>query len=92
MDEYKQVKRRITNGKAAGPDGIPPEVFKLANIDNITLEFANNLLTKLHKLAQWSTNHIQPVPKSGDLSDVGNYRGIALSAIAAKIANKMILN
>ena len=31
------------------------------------------------------------VPKSGDLSDVGKYRGIALSAIAVKIANNLIL-
>lgn len=32
--EYRCVKRKIINGKAAGPDGIPPEVFKLANIDD----------------------------------------------------------
>ena len=90
--EYRCVKRKIINGKAAGPDGIPPEVFKLANIDDIMLNFSNNLLNKLEKPAQWSINHIQPVPKSGDLSNEGNYRGIALSAIAAKITNKMILN
>ena len=33
-----------------------------------------------------------PIPKDGDLSDTNNYRGIALSAVAAKIANKLILN
>ena len=43
MEEYQRVKRKINNGKAAGPDGIPPEVFKLTNIDVILLEFANNL-------------------------------------------------
>jgi len=37
--EYRCVKRKIINGKAAGPDGIPPEVFKLANIDDIMLNF-----------------------------------------------------
>ena len=92
MEEYQQVKRKISNGKAAGPDGIPPEVFKLTNIDDIILEFANNLLNNLDKPEQWYINQIQPIPKSGDLSDVGNYRGIALSAIAAKLVNKMLLN
>ena len=33
-----------------------------------------------------------PVPKSGDLSNTSNYRGISLAPIVAKIANKMILN
>ena len=53
MAEYRCVKRKIVNGKAAGPDGIPPEVFKLANIDDIMLDFSNNLLNKLEKPAQW---------------------------------------
>lgn len=92
MEEYEHVKKKLVAGKAAGPDGIPPEVFKLCNIDDIMLRFANNLLANSDKPAQWSTNYIKPLPKAGDLSDVGNYRGIALSAIAAKITNKMILN
>ena len=33
-----------------------------------------------------------PVPKSGDLSDTSNYRGISLAPIAAKTVNKMMLN
>ena len=55
---------------------------------------------------QWSTFHIIPIPKSGNLDkdrllkyltyikidpEVDNYIGIALSAIALKITNKMIL-
>ena len=33
-----------------------------------------------------------PFPKSGNLEEVGNYRCIALSTIASKITNKIILN
>ena len=33
-----------------------------------------------------------PLPKTVDLSDTGNYRGISLSSIAVKFVNKMILN
>ena len=32
-----------------------------------------------------------PIPKSGDLSKGGNYRGTSLSSIVGKIFNKMIL-
>ena len=63
----------------------------LAGIDDVILKFAN-LLLNLEKLAQWPTSQIQPIPKTGELSEVGNYRGVALSPIAAKIANKMLLN
>ena len=28
-EEYKKVKNELKNGKACGPDGIPPEVFKI---------------------------------------------------------------
>ena len=28
LDEYQKVKKKIITGKAAGPDGIPPEAFK----------------------------------------------------------------
>ena len=36
--------------------------------------------------------NIIPVPKSGDLSNTNNYRGISLICIIAKIYNRMILN
>ena len=91
LDEYLEVKKKLTLGKSPRPDGIPPEVFKLCDFDNITLSFANKLLQG-DKPDQWSTNNIIPLPKSGDLSVCANYRGIALSVVAAKITNKMILN
>ena len=36
--------------------------------------------------------NIIPVPKSGDLSNTNNYRGISLICIIAKIYNRLILN
>ena len=92
MDEYHKVKQKLVKGKAAGPNGIPPEVFMFADIDDIILKFENNLLLNLEKPAQWSTSQIQPIPKTGDVSEVENCRGIALSPIVAKITNKMLLN
>ena len=37
------------------------------------------------KPKQWLKYNIIPVPKSGNLNDVNNYRGISLSTIAQKI-------
>ena len=50
------------------------------------------MLIQSKKPAQWSKCDIVPIPKSGNLEEVGNYRGIALSAVIAKIINKMLLN
>ena len=46
----------------------------------------------LEKPDQWSKGEIIPIPKSGNLSEYNNYRGITLTAIAAKIFNRMVLN
>ena len=40
----------------------------------------------------WKIGGILPFPKKGDLGVAGNYRGITLTAVAAKIYNKMLLN
>ena len=90
-EEYITVKASLKLGKAAGPDGIPPDVFKLCNFDDIILNFANGLFQD-KKPEQWSTGNLIPIPKSGDLSEYSNYRGIVLSAVAVKITNRMILN
>ena len=44
------------------------------------------------KPTQWSSLHIVPVPKSGDLRITSNYRGISLTCIITKLYNKMLLN
>ena len=90
-EEYKELKKSLIEGKQYGPDKIPPEVWKLCDLDDIMLSYANKLLLG-EKPDQWSENNLLPIPKDGDLSDTNNYRGIALSAVAAKIANKLILN
>ena len=46
----------------------------------------------IRNTSQWLIFNIVPFPKSGNLEEAGNYRGIALSVILAKMTNKMILN
>ena len=41
MKEYLVVKKAITEGKAPGPDGIPPEVLNRCNLDDVILDYVN---------------------------------------------------
>ena len=92
LDEYEKAKKALVEGKTCGEDGITPEMLKRCDLDNIILDFCNDALLKGKKPDQWSILNIIPIPKSGDLSLGGNYRGISLSSIVAKLYNKMILN
>ena len=90
--ELEKVKKGLSNGKALGPDNISSEVLKLCNFDEIILSFANKLIIDGIKPEMWARLDLLPIPKSGDLSNTGNYRGISLTSVVAKMVNKMILN
>ena len=91
-EEYIQAKRSLVEGKSCGEDNIPPEVLKRCDLDDIVLKFCNDAFVNRRKPSQWSILNIVPIPKSGDLSQAGNYRGISLSSLVAKTYNRMILN
>ena len=91
-EEYAKVKSTLKLGKSAGPDNIPPEVYRSCELDDIILEICNLALIHNEKPDQWSLSNIIPVPKSGNLSCTDNYRGISLTCIIAKMYNRMILN
>ena len=92
QDEYDKAKKSLVEGKTCGEDNIPPEVLKRCSLDDIVLGFCNDAITNREKPSQWSILNIVPIPKSGDLSLGGNYRGISLSSIVAKTYNRMLLN
>jgi len=92
LDELRAAKKKIKEGKACGDDGIPPEVLKRCDLDEIVLGFCNEALESGLAPDQWRISNIIPVPKKGDLTDPGNYRGISLTSIVAKTLNRMILN
>ena len=48
MDEYHKVKQKLVRGKVAGPDGISPEVFMLADIDDIIYSSSQTTCTAVH--------------------------------------------
>ena len=91
-DEYQEVKSTLQTGKQAGEDGFYPEVLKYCDLDETMLSYANRLLIDNQKPQQWSDINLIPIPKSGDLGNTTNYRGIALSSVVAKLVNSMLLN
>ena len=92
QEEREKAMKSSVEGKSCGEYGIPPEVLKRCDMDAIILSFFNNTLVDGEKPNQWSVLNIVPIPKSGDLSLSGNYRGISLSSIVAKTYNRLILN
>ena len=84
MEELKTAKRNIKRGKACGLDNIPSEVWLTGDYDNELLNFCNSVYQH-EPIDKWRQGCILPFPKKGDLGLTSNYRGITLTAIAAKI-------
>lgn len=85
--------KSLKNGKAAGPDGIPPEALKTDAAT--TAEMLHPLLAKIWEQEQvpadWKLGYLVKLPKKGDLSQCGNWRGIMLLSIPSKVLTRIIL-
>nr|KAG5701747.1 hypothetical protein BaRGS_004349 [Batillaria attramentaria] len=91
--EIARAIKSLKNGKAAGPDGIPPEALK-----SDTTAAAEALHPLLHKIweqeqvpSDWKLGYLVKLPKKGDLSQCGNWRGIMLLSIPSKVLTRIIL-
>ena len=82
--EVSKAIKSLKSGKAAGPDGIPPEALK-ADVQTST-EMIHPLLMKI-----WETEQIPEEWKKGDLSSCNNWWGIMLVSIPSKIRTRIIL-
>ena len=77
MEEVIKARKMLKEGKSPGEDRIMPELLlKRCDIDDILLHFANKLLINSEKPEQLTILNLEPIPKSGNLSDTGN-RGIS---------------
>ena len=80
------------SSKSLGLDNISPAAWKLPELHDYLLAFCNDALINGNISEAWKTSSIIPIPKKGDLSKPGNYRGISLDPVAAKAYNKLLLN
>ncbi|CAH8470968.1 unnamed protein product [Schistosoma haematobium] len=91
-----EVQKAIVNlkrGRAAGPDGLAPEVFKDGG--PILAIRLTNILAKIWELdvipSNWSQSLIVPIYKKGSKSSCDNHRGISLTNIISKILASIII-
>ena len=61
-----------------------PELLKVVDIDDIILNISNNFYVEGKMPDQLGILNLIPLPKSGDLSKTGNYRGIVLTSLIMK--------
>ena len=91
--EIAKAIKALKSGKAAGPDGIPPEALK-ADIQTST-EMLHPLLKEIWEQEKvpddWKKGYLVKLPKKGDLSSCDNWRGITLLSIPGKVLTRIIL-
>ncbi|XP_076066121.1 uncharacterized protein LOC143039763 [Oratosquilla oratoria] len=95
LDEVRNAIKAMKNNKAAGPDGIPAEIYKFGG--DVIQHQLHQLLTKI-----WinedvpsdfrDANIITIYKRKGDISECGNYRGISLLATAGKLLARILNN
>ena len=89
QEELDSVLKKLKNGKAAGLEEIPPEVWKTRQFDDILLRHCNAVYNQ-NLIDRWMKGCILPFPKKGDHGLAKNYRGITFTSIAAKIYNALL--
>ena len=77
----------LPNNKATGPDSVANEVLRIPTIRNDILGILNQMQQEVPASAKQS--NFVPLPKKGDLSIPGNWRGITLEQHITKLFNKL---
>lgn len=93
LDEVKKAFERLKNNRCTGEDGIPAEVFKYGG--ETLLKVFHQLICRIWQTTsvpqQWKDALFIKLFKKGDPLLCGNYRGIALLAVAGKVLSNLIL-
>uniref|UniRef100_A0A914V3E1 Reverse transcriptase domain-containing protein n=1 Tax=Plectus sambesii TaxID=2011161 RepID=A0A914V3E1_9BILA len=92
-DETKNAMKALKRGKAAGIDGIPPELIKIgdaAHVGSLT-NLLNSCWMARVVPKEWRSGVIVTLPKKGDLSKCDNWRGITLLSVPGKILSTVLL-
>jgi endonuclease/exonuclease/phosphatase family metal-dependent hydrolase len=92
VDELTRAAAKIKSGKAAGPDGIPPEAIKLAVATDPErmLEIMNGLLRRGEFPTEWKAARLVLIPKPKQESQEAAYRPICLINTISKLYEALI--
>ncbi|KAL5157576.1 Craniofacial development protein 2 [Glycine soja] len=91
--EVKEALKRMSNGKAVGPDNIPIEVWK--TLGDRGLEWLTKLFNEIMRSKRmpekWRRSTLVPIYKNkGDIQNCANYRGIKLMSHTMKLWERVI--
>jgi hypothetical protein len=82
LEEIDKAMFSLSNGKSAGPDGIPIELIKAAGEEGVRV--MTKLCNKIWKTGlwpeEWKKSVFIPIPKKGDVLECSNNRTIVYSA------------
>ena len=98
MEELLRATNNCGNNKAAGPDEIPTELYKVLlkpssvekELPPFLVDEFNRILSGASPPNSWSAADMVCLHKKGDVSDLNNYRGIALINTISKIYLKIV--
>ena len=92
--EIRQAINGFKKGKAAGPDGLPSDIF--INAQDVLVRFLCPLFNRVFESGvypeSWAKAVIFPLHKKGNPQNPDNYRGISLLNIISKIYSAIINN
>ena len=93
-DEISSAIKKMKNGKAGGKDEITSELLK-ADI-NTTVQWLEGLFKAIWDKESiprtWRQGLIVKLPKKGDLTECGNWRGITLTSVPSKVFGRVIID
>ena len=91
--EVLEQLRQLTEGKAAGPDGIPTKVLKscAAQLTKPLTIFFKRSLQLGKQPSEWKRPNITPIFKKGSRCKAENYRPVSLTSQVCKILERVIL-
>ena len=91
--EIVKALKQLKNGKAAGPDGIPPEALKIN--PNTTAEMLHPFFLTIWEVeivpTEWKHGYLVKLPKKGDLGVCNNWGGIMLPPSPARYSAALSL-
>ncbi len=92
--EIQQAIKSIKNGKAGGKDEIIGELLKVditTSVDQLQALF-KAIWDQEEVPNAWKQGLIVKIPKKGDLTECGNWRGITLTSVPSKVFGIVLIN
>ena len=91
--EIRTAVRRLNN-TAPGESGVPAPLFKALISTGAGFDVVRSMVTRFWESgdveSEWEIGLLAILPKKGDLSDPGNYRGIMMLEVAYKILANLL--